>query len=154
MTHTLRSFILAAGLLSCGVMACSLAGCGGKHSEESAAEIDADAKVAQYTVRGRVAQLPEAGKPTSSFRVHHEPIPEWKKNYDQSPVGMNSMVMEFPPATPDVIEGLAVGDVVALTFRVVYDEEDGMLKGWKATRVEKLPAETALVFETGAPKPE
>lgn len=153
MAQPSRSFILAAGLLTCGVLASSLVGCGGKPSEESAAEIDSGAKIADYTVRGLVAQLPEAGKPTSSFRVRHEPIPEWKKNYDQPPVGMNSMVMDFPPATPSVIEGLAVGDIVALTFRVEYDDE-GMLKGWKATRVEKLPAETVLVFEAGAPKPE
>lgn len=151
MMHNSRSLFLAAGLLAGGVLVSSLVGCGGKPSEESTVEVDPDAKIADYTVRGRVAQIPEADKPTSSFRVHHEPIPEWKKNYDQPPVGMNSMVMEFPPASPSVIEGLAVGDVVALTFRVEYDGE-GMLKGWKATRVEKLPAETMLVFEqaTGA----
>jgi hypothetical protein len=150
MAHTSRSFVLAAGLLAGGVLVSSLVGCGGdKHAEDSAAEIDSDAKIADYTVRGRVAQIPEAGKPTSSFRVHHEPIPEWKSKYGQPPVGMNAMVMEFPPATPSVIEGLAVGDVVTMTFRVEYDEE-GMLKGWKATEIEKMPSETVLVFEKAA----
>ncbi len=146
MAHLSRSFVLAAGLLACGILGSSLVGCGEKPSDEVAAEVDSDAKIADYTVRGRVAQIPEAGKPTTSFRVHHEPIPEWKKNYDQPPVGMNAMVMEFPPAAPAVIEGLAVGDVIALTFRVEYDE-DGMLKGWKATRIEKLAPDTALAFD-------
>ncbi len=153
MTQTSRSFLLAAGLLTGAASLPLLAACG-HESSDSAAEVDSDAKVANYTVRGRVAQLPEAGKPTTSFRVHHEPIPEWKKNYDQAPVGMNAMVMEFPPASESVLEGIAVGDVVSLTFRVEYDEEDGMLKGWKATRVEKLSADTALVFEKAAPEGE
>ena len=153
MTQTSRSFLLVAGLLAGAAVLPSLAACG-HESADATAEIDSDAKIADYTVRGRVAQLPEAGKPTTSFRVHHEPIPEWKKNYNQPPVGMNAMVMEFPPASPSVIEGIAVGDVVSMTFRVEYDEDDGMLKGWKATRVEKLPADTALVFETAAPEGE
>ncbi|MGP1310133.1 MAG: copper-binding protein [Phycisphaerales bacterium] len=143
MAHIARSFVLAAGVALVGVSAVAVPGCGG---HEEAAEAEPTGLIADYTVRGQVASLPEAGKPASSFRVHHEPIPEWKKNYNQPPVGMNAMTMEFPPASPEVIEGIAVGDVVSLTFRVEYDEE-GMLKGWTTTRVEKLPADTELVFE-------
>lgn len=149
MTTIVRSCVLGAGL----VLAASLAGCG-KGNPERGADAGASpapgtpgALIADFTVRGQVAQLPEAGKPASAFRVHHEPIPEWKRNYnDETPVGMNAMVMEFPPASPGVIEGIAAGDIVRMTFRVEYGE-DGKLAGWKAIKVEKLPADTPLVFE-------
>lgn len=139
-TTVLRSFVLGAGVLLAG----SLVACGG---HERAAESEPAGLVAEFTVRGRVVQLPDPSRPASEFRVSHEPIPEWKRNYnDETPVGMNAMIMDFPPASPEVIQGVAVDDVVRLTFRVEYDEE-GALKGWRTTKVEKLPPETALVHE-------
>lgn len=145
MTTLVRSFILSAGLLLAG----SLVACGG-HSGEQAADVEPDGLAAEFTVRGRVVQLPDPNRPASEFRVSHEPIPEWKRNYnDETPVGMNAMIMDFPPASPEVIEGVAVDDVVRLTFRVLYDE-DGALTGWKTIKVEKLPPETMLVHEKDA----
>ena len=97
-------------------------------------------------MRGRVVQLPDPTRPASDFKVYHEPIPSWKRT-TTSPVGMNAMQMRFPPASPEVIEGVEVGDVVEIVFRVSYDREDGALTGWKAVRVTKLPEDTALTFE-------
>ena len=145
MSITVRSFVLGVGIALAG----SLVGCGGHGNQQEGAESEPAGLAAEFTVRGRVVQLPDPERPASEFRVHHEPIPEWKRNYnDETPVGMNAMIMDFPPASPEVIRGVAIDDVVRLTFRVAYDEE-GALMGWKATRVEKLPPETALVHERG-----
>ena len=142
-----RTAFLPLVLLASGLAATTLSGCGGHGSDPSSETASTPAGlVADFTVRGRVMQLPDPARPASAFKVHHEPIPEWQRNYHGLPVGMNAMVMEFPPASPEVIEGVSVGDVVSMTFRVEYDEE-GALKGWKATRVEKLPGDTSLAFD-------
>lgn len=142
MHTTARSFVLGAAF----ALAASLVGCGG-HKGEQVSEAAPAGLVAEFTVRGRVVQLPDPDRPASEFRVSHEPIPEWKRNYnDEAPVGMRAMIMDFPPASPEVIQGVAIDDVVRLTFRVEYDAE-GALKGWKSIRVERLPPETSLVHE-------
>lgn len=138
--------LLAVGLLAGGVVVSApLAGCR-RHASEATLEMN-EGLVADFTVRGRVVQLPDPSRPASDFKVYHEPIPSWKRNYNQPPVGMNAMQMPFPPASPEVIEGVQVGDVVEIVFRVSYDREDGALTGWKAVRVTKLPEDTALSFE-------
>lgn len=145
MARNLTNHILAVGLLAGGVVVTApLQGCSkGAHE----AEVIDEGLVADYTVRGRVADLPDPARPASDFKVYHEPIPSWKRNFNQPPVGMNAMQMPFPPSSPEVIEGIAVGDVVEVLFRVSYDREDGALMGWKAVRVTKLPPDTKLVFE-------
>ncbi|MBX3353823.1 MAG: copper-binding protein [Phycisphaeraceae bacterium] len=152
MARNLTNHILAVGLLAGGVVAFSpLSGCR-KHSSQVASEVD-EGLIADFTVRGRVVDLPDPARPASDFKVYHEPIPSWKRNHNQPPVGMNAMQMPFPPATPEVIEGVSVGDIVEIVFRVSYDADDGSLKGWKAIRVTQLPADTALVFDKPAPAP-
>lgn len=153
MARNPMNHILAVGLLAGGVVvSVPLAGCG-KHRSEATAEAD-QGPVADFTVRGRVVDLPDPARPASDFKVYHEPIPSWKRNLNQPPVGMNAMQMPFPPASPEVIEGVAVGDIVEIVFRVSYDADDGSLKGWKAVRVSKLPPDTTLVFDKPAPTPE
>jgi len=99
--------------------------------------------VAVYTVRGRVASVPDPSKPASEFRVHHEPIPSFKSGGEV--VGMNAMVMPFEPLAEGVsLEDIEPGDIVELSFEVVYDPVDLRVRGYTTIAVRELPADTAL----------
>lgn len=93
-----------------------------------------------YTVRGRVDSLPAAGKPLEDFFVHHERIDSFVDG-DGERIGMPSHSMMFPRAPGVSLEGLAIGDVVEVTFSVWW--EKGIAE-WRATKIVKLPADTAL----------
>jgi len=73
-----------------------------------------------YTVKGRVAQLPDAAVRGSMFQVAHEDIPDFADR-DGKAVGMNAMTMPFPPAPGVSLDGLGVGDEIELTFEVRWD---------------------------------
>lgn len=122
-------------------LALSLAGlspCCSRSSSPKAAATPA----AVYTVRGRVASLPEAGKPASEFRVQHEAIDNFVGV--DGKLGMKSMTMAFP--SRDVsLEGLAVGDVIELTFEVNWMNQPRM----KTTKIVKLPHDTVLNLGKG-----
>jgi Cu/Ag efflux protein CusF len=94
---------------------------------------------AVYVVRGRVVSLPDPSNPSAEFRVHHEPIPDFKAP-DGRVVGMNEMEMPFPVSDPTLLEGIAVGDAVELTFADWYKP----MRTYKVTKVVKLPADTEL----------
>jgi hypothetical protein len=109
-----------------------------------------------YTVRGIIAQLPEAGPPPRDFKIHHEHIPDFvgksgevHRNPDGTP-GMRSMVMAFPNLAPDVsLDGLAVDGKIEFEFRVRWDEDQtgNRTARWLVTRITPLPAETEISFE-------
>jgi len=103
-------------------------------------------RVETYLVRGEVTMLPEPGNPASQFMVKHEPVPNYM-NAKGEVVGMNSMTMPFPPADENLLEGLAVGDKVLLTWEVRWFGDPKSI----VTKIEKLPPETELHFE--APQP-
>jgi len=70
-----------------------------------------------YTVRARIVALP-GQSPGQFLQVHHEAIPEFiGKNGEK--VGMKEMTMDFPAlAGPSLLDGLAVGASVEMTFEV------------------------------------
>lgn len=102
----------------------------------------------EYTVRARVTALPDPANPMSEFSAHHEEIPDFHGQGGER--GMKAMVMPFPLDENLSLEGLEVGDIVALTFVVDYNADEDRLLGYCATRWEKLPPDTKLNLTTGA----
>jgi Cu/Ag efflux protein CusF len=114
------------------------AGCAGG-SAPPAAEAAADAT---YTVRAEIVRLPAA--PGGELYLRHESIPDFRDSKGET-VGMASMTMPFSaPAALD-LAGFAAGDRVAATFEVRWKAARMPLQ---VTRLEKLPAGTALEFDT------
>jgi hypothetical protein len=90
-----------------------------------------------YTVRGRVERLPGTEGPLA---VCHEAIPDFVGR-DGRVVGMGSMTMDFEHIATDVsLEGIGVGDAIAMTFEVRWKSEPRTL----VTKIEKLPHGTEL----------
>ncbi|MCW5765617.1 MAG: hypothetical protein KIT68_06550 [Phycisphaeraceae bacterium] len=104
---------------------------------------------ATYKVRGLVVSLPKRGDARSNFYVRHEAIDDFR-NKDGKIIGMSAMEMEFPPEAGVSFDGIAVGDPVEIAFSVWWGETPA----WLATKVTKLPAGTALVFEKAKPVPQ
>ncbi len=104
-----------------------------------------------YTVRGRVAALPDPNRPASEFFVHHEPILAFREWLPDGPLGMNEMTMPFPLVEGVSLEGVAVGDPVEVTFEVEYDlaasPPSSQIQGFHATAVTPLPPETPLALK-------
>lgn len=100
---------------------------------------------AVYVTRAQIVSLPVAGQPGSAFRAHHEAVDDFKDRAGKV-VGMNAMVMEFPPAAGLNLSGFKVGDIVLLEWKVWWS-----LDGWLATKVTKLPPETKLIFGKADP---
>lgn len=132
------------------VMGCAVivAGC----ERKPAAPVKAPATAKNtYTVRGDVVELPDPSNPRTAFRVHHEAIDDFKDR-DGKVVGMNSMTMEFTPAQPSVLVGLAKGDKIELVFETWPQGQPPMqyLEN-RVTSIRKLPAETQLEFGVARP---
>lgn len=135
--------------MCCVVLALGLPACdrpAHKPIPQSAGSSSKGEPDAIYSVRGRVESVPIAGKPTSEFVVHHEPIDSFH-NPDGT-LGMSSMTMPFPLSKGLSINDLRVGDVVEMTFAVWT--KPGNL-GWEARAVKRLPSETQLRFGKAAP---
>ena len=115
-----------------------LAGCGDGPDEPAA-------QTHRYTVRGIVQQVPAANEPGSSLMVKHEPIHNYKRRGEV--VGMDSMVMPFPPAADLSLEGIKPGDKVRLTF----EQTTGNGPSLETTAIEKLPPDTNLEFGKARP---
>jgi hypothetical protein len=99
-------------------------------SEKSAPE--------SYTVKGRIAHIPE-GKSPAEFEIHHESIPTFKSRTGET-TGMESMQMPFALPAGISAQGFAVGDPVRFTFEVHWDEKPML----RITKIEKLSSDTAL----------
>jgi Cu/Ag efflux protein CusF len=100
-----------------------------------------------YVVRGVVRQLPVAGQPQTEFKVKHEAIDNYVNRFGEV-VGMGAMTMDFPRANGVSLDGLAVGDVVELTFAVW--RKDGRVS-YKTTAIRKLAGDTKLEFREARP---
>ncbi|MGE3109995.1 MAG: copper-binding protein [Phycisphaerales bacterium] len=101
---------------------------------------------AVYVVRGQIVELPDPAKPASEFRVHHEAIDTFADSTGKV-VGMGAMTMPFPLKDKSLLEGLQVGDVVQMTFEDFYKPR----RRYFVTKIEKLPADTALEFRDARP---
>lgn len=101
-----------------------------------------------FTTRGKVVMLPDKAKPTSEFQVHHEAIDDFDMGTGKK--GMDSMIMPFPLAKNVSLEGLAVGDIIELTF-VVWTTPG--IRGYEVTALKELPPETTLEFRKANPTP-
>lgn len=118
--------IALAALLACG-----------KGSEKS---------VREYTVRGRVVQLPDPAQPASELLIAHEAIDDFVNRAGEE-VGMDPMTMGFPLAEEVSTEGLAVNEPVELTLRVDWESE----KPVQLTRLRELPPDTQIVYRAARP---
>lgn len=129
----------------------ALGACGGGGGGGGAAATPAATPVpktppdAVYVTRAQIVSLPVAGQPGSAFRAHHEAVDDFKDRAGKV-VGMNAMVMEFPPAAGLDLSGFKVGDIVLIEWKVWWS-----LDGWLATKVTKLPPETKLIFGKADP---
>jgi len=132
-----RVFLLGVLLLACALS------CGGDAPTEAAPQ-SATANV--YVVRGEVVGLPDPAHPTVGFYVRHEAIDDFK-GAEGTIVGMDAMTMQFPPADPSLLEGVAVGDKVELTYRVDWHGDPMQI----FTELRKLPPETELEFRSAEP---
>lgn len=90
-----------------------------------------------YTTRGVVVTLP-GGAAYNEFMVHHEQIPDYVSI--SGSLGMNEMVMPFPVPDKSVLDGLAVGDKIELTFGEVFKPRHEM----GVISIKKLPADTVM----------
>ena len=108
-------------------------------SSSTDSQIAASRMVHTYVVRGKVAQVPVAGKPQSELRIHHEAISDFKNQQGQvSP--MPAMEMPFDIAKDVSLQGIAPGDIVEFTLEVQWRPSSG---AW-ITAIRKLPQETRL----------
>ena len=71
--------------------------------------------------------------------VHHEPVPEWKDR-DGNVIGMEEMVMSFPPAEGLDLGDIQKGDIVELSAVMRYQPTMEFF----TDGVTKLPADTVL----------
>jgi Cu/Ag efflux protein CusF len=139
-----RSFS-AARVVFAATLVLSAAACEERAKPNAASAPSAAARADDvYTVRGVVKELPEAGKPATQLKIHHEEIPTFI-GFDGKPVGMKEMTMPFPLAPGVSLEGHAVGDTVEFVFEVFRAG-----KRYHLTKITKLPAETELKLK--APK--
>ncbi|MEO1128382.1 MAG: hypothetical protein AAFX05_01595 [Planctomycetota bacterium] len=154
-----RTIVFAGALFASAVMVSSCA----ENQQEGASESDSALMTHEYVVRGEVVALPD--DMLSDFKVRHEAIPEYRR--PDGKLGMDVMSMPFwpPVGMPESdieperiegfsLEGIEIGDKVAVTFEVRMTDSDILdytLVGYYATRVEKLPADTELDF-TPLPK--
>lgn len=99
-----------------------------------------------YTVRGKVDQLPDAKDPASQLMIAHEAIDDFVDR-DGKASGMDSMTMSYPLADGVKTAGLAVGDPVELTLHVDWSAD----RPAEITRLEKLPPGTPIVFRAARP---
>ena len=95
-----------------------------------------------YQVRGEIARLPEAGAPSPEIWIRHEAIPDFATEEGQK-VGMDAMTMPFALDPALSLQGFATGDKVGFTLEVRWADRAAPAR---VVRLEKLPAETELVF--------
>ena len=132
----------------------SLAACDGSPAKPAATAVPSKAAApdkgppsATYTVRGQVTDVPTPGRPQSDFQVRHEAIDTFADGSGKV-VGMGSMAMAFPLAPGVTLEGIAVGDIVEITFPVWWGKSG---PDYHVTKIVRLPADTKLEFRRAQP---
>ncbi|HEV7517538.1 MAG TPA: hypothetical protein VGR07_14650 [Thermoanaerobaculia bacterium] len=99
-----------------------------------------------YTVRGKVAQLPEPGNPASGFAVAHQAIDDFVDRQGEV-VGMDPMTMTFALGPKVSLAGIAIEDLVELTLHVDWSATPPV----RVTSVKKLPPGTPIVYRAAQP---
>eukprot|EP00752_Nemacystus_decipiens_P016084 g14380.t1 len=97
-----------------------------------------------YTTRGVIIALP-GEKAYQDFLVHHERIPDYVSI--NGTIGMNEMVMPFPAGDRSMLEGLAVGDKVEITYGETHEPQfsTGLIA------ITKLPDDTEMDLSVVVP---
>lgn len=94
-----------------------------------------------YRIRAEIAAMPD-GAASKAIELHHEAIPGFKNQQGKvSTMASMQMTFEVPSSVP--LAGFALHDKVTATFEVLWDEKNPL----RVTKLEKLPAETALTLE-------
>ena len=104
---------------------------------------EATEAISRYDVRGRIAQAIDRTTSKPSIWLEHEAIPDFV-GITGEVEGMDSMVMPFAVADGLDLSGLEVGSKVRFELTVDWSAK---VPG-RITRIETLPAETALSFES------
>ncbi len=125
--HTRRT-LLALGLL--------LLGCRGASDVETAPAKPADQT---YQVRGVLASV---NQERSSVEIQHEEIPDFA-NASGKKVGMAAMTMPFHVGPNVDLKSLAVGDKVAFTLEVRWENKRELY----IPQLSQLPKDTTLKIE-------
>lgn len=150
-TKTAKRAIALSGasLFSLYMISLGAAGCSNESEQPANASPDQIVRVDTYEdILGIVATLPEAGKPGSEFKIHHEHIPGFKTRDGEVFVtadgvpGMKSMVMAFPLGDAVTLDGLEQGDKVRFSFDVNW----GGAPPWVVTEIEEIDADTVINF--------
>lgn len=97
-----------------------------------------------YTLKGRILEMPLTEG--SEIQIEHEAIHDLIDSSGEV-VGMDAMMMIFSLDVERATPGLAVGDIVEFDLEVDWNA-DPMAT---VTRLEKLPADTELVFGAAEP---
>jgi len=100
-----------------------------------------------YTVRGKVAQLPAPNQPASAFQIAHQAVDDFVGR-DGKVTGMDPMTMSFPLARGVSLAGLAVDDPIEFTLHVDWAADPAV----EITRIRKLPPGTRIVFRAAQPE--
>lgn len=158
-----KRFLQTTTILRIGVVcfvsgsAVIISGCdgpGGAAEQSASSETPIDTLV-EYTVRGRVTQLPGGPEhPAREFMVHHEAIPEFRSTMapGDERMGMMSMTMAFPLGEGVSTESIGVGDPIEMMFESAYDGETGRLKGYTVQRL--TPLDPGARLEIAGDKPQ
>lgn len=122
-------------LLLLALVGAPLAGCA-RGADDHAAHTDAPASASAtaddtLVLRGRVAEVLYDG---DALRVDHEAVPT---------LGMDAMRMDFRLAERALADGLAPGDLVAMTIEAA--------PRLRVTEIQRLPAGTPLVLADASP---
>ena len=124
------------GLRLAALLAAALSACG---AERPPAAVDTDLPPPRtYAVRGQVTSIADGG---ATLFLRHEPIDDFVDVTGRTS-GMDSMVMPFPLGDGVGLEGVEVGDPVAVTLEIDWGAEPPA----RITAIEELPAGTELVF--------
>jgi hypothetical protein len=127
----------------------STLGCGAEGGRAAARDEPATPPDGTYTVRAVVVAVPEPEREDDrQLRVRHEAIPDFV-GFDGEVVGMASMTMPFPAAAGVDLEGVAVGDLVEMTFEVRWEGSPPL----RIIELRDLPPGSELDFETAEPLP-
>jgi Cu/Ag efflux protein CusF len=93
-----------------------------------------------YTVRGRIAALPDPNAKAAFLEIHHETIPDFKDR-DGKPIGMAEMSMPFPTIASGVsLAGLKPGDPIEFVMEIRWAE----IPPHTLASIRRLPADTTL----------
>jgi Cu/Ag efflux protein CusF len=109
----------------------------GETEATKGAEDPGEAKLATYTVRGKIIELP--GAEIETIAIHHEAIPNFvAASGKQQPM----MAMEMPFGLADGLDlsGIEPGDIVEVRFDVDFDRKPPL----RISEIRELPADTEL----------